>query len=71
MAYDDSRSYAHAESYNSANGVENRRYEQWLDSNSGWTHLVQVRPRYHLVLLIRIGSRIDRNEKGWLVERER
>ena len=32
MAYDDSRSYAHAESYNSANGVENRRYEQWLDS---------------------------------------
>ena len=32
MAYDDSRSYAHAESYPGVNGVQNRRYEQWWDS---------------------------------------
>ena len=32
MVYDDSRSYAYAEGYPAANGVKNRRYEQWLES---------------------------------------
>ena len=32
MVYNDSRTYAHAESYPGTNGVENRRYGQWWDS---------------------------------------